>query len=198
MEKIKIPHTDLEVSRLAMGCMGLGGGFELETKLTSEHEQKTRAFLDAAEEIGIDFFDHAKIMAAGRSEEVSVECSGKTVPQRSNRHSIQMRHSLAGRPPGTPNALIQAASYLESVDAILGRLGTDRLEILLLHRPDCLWEGEEIVEGVRETALFRQGALFRRFQSKSIPNRVSSIPFSAFACVGSKSSGNEPAQPWGC
>jgi predicted oxidoreductase len=27
---------------------------------------------------------------------------------------------------------------LESVDAILARLGTDRLEILLLHRPDPL------------------------------------------------------------
>jgi len=25
MEMMKIPHTDLEVSRLAMGCMGLGG-----------------------------------------------------------------------------------------------------------------------------------------------------------------------------
>jgi predicted oxidoreductase len=35
---------------------------------------------------------------------------------------------------------------LESVDAILGRLGTDRLDILLLHRPDPLWEGEEIAD----------------------------------------------------
>jgi predicted oxidoreductase len=32
------------------------------------------------------------------------------------------------------------------VDAILSRLGTDRLEILLLHRPDCLWAGEEIAD----------------------------------------------------
>ena len=70
MEKIKIPHTDLEVSRLAMGCMGLGGGFDVQTKLTSEHEQKTRAFLDAAEEIGVNFFDHANIYGRGRSEEV--------------------------------------------------------------------------------------------------------------------------------
>jgi aryl-alcohol dehydrogenase-like predicted oxidoreductase len=34
MEMIKIPHTDLEVSRLAMGCMGLGGGWGSGTQLT--------------------------------------------------------------------------------------------------------------------------------------------------------------------
>ena len=30
------------------------------------------------------------------------------------------------------------------MDAILRRLGTDYLDILLLHRPDVLWEGEEV------------------------------------------------------
>jgi predicted aldo/keto reductase-like oxidoreductase len=34
MEMMKIPHTDLEVSRLAMGCMGLGGGWGSGTQLT--------------------------------------------------------------------------------------------------------------------------------------------------------------------
>jgi predicted oxidoreductase len=42
---------------------------------------------------------------------------------------------------------------LESVDAILARLGTDRLEILLLHRPDPLWEGEEIAEAFQKLRL---------------------------------------------
>ena len=148
MEKIKIPHTDLEVSRLAMGCMGLGGGFELETKLTSEHEQKTRAFLDAAEEIGIDFFDHANIYGRGRSEEVF----GRVLRERpSLRDRIVLQSKCGIRwqddPPGTPQRFdFRRDHILESVDAILSRLGADRLEILLLHRPDCLWEGAEIAE----------------------------------------------------
>ena len=70
MEMIKIPHTDLEVSRLAMGCMGLGGGWGYGTQLTADHERQAREFLDAAEEIGANFFDHANIYGRGRSEEV--------------------------------------------------------------------------------------------------------------------------------
>ena len=42
MEMIKIPHTDLEVSRLAMGCMGLGGGWGSGTQLTTDHERQAR------------------------------------------------------------------------------------------------------------------------------------------------------------
>jgi hypothetical protein len=32
MEMIKIPHTDLEVSRLAMECMGLGNRHSVEMR----------------------------------------------------------------------------------------------------------------------------------------------------------------------
>ena len=70
MEMIKIPHPDLEVSRLAMGCMGLGGGWGSGTQLTADHERQAWEFLDAAEEIGANFFDHANIYGRGRSEEV--------------------------------------------------------------------------------------------------------------------------------
>jgi hypothetical protein len=40
MEMMKIPHTDLEVSRLAMGCMGPGGGWGSGTQLTADHEMR--------------------------------------------------------------------------------------------------------------------------------------------------------------
>ena len=116
MEKIKIPHTDLEVSRLAMGCMGLGGGFDIETKLTAEHEQKTRAFLDAAEEIGINFFDHANIYGRGRSEEVF----GRVLRERpSLRDRIVLQSKCGIRwendPPGRHNASISAAIIFSKV-----------------------------------------------------------------------------------
>ena len=47
MEMIKIPHTDLEVSRLALGCMGLGGGWAADVQLTTDHERQAHEFLDA-------------------------------------------------------------------------------------------------------------------------------------------------------
>src|SRR6202047_1938761 len=155
MEMIKIPHTDLEVSRLAMGCMGLGGGWGSGTQLTADHERQAREFLDAAEEIGANFFDHANIYGRGRSEEVF----GRVLKERPSLRDKIMIQSKCGirwadDPPGTPLRYDFSREHiLESVDAILWRLGTDRLDILLLHRPDPLWEGEEIAEAFRKLHL---------------------------------------------
>jgi predicted oxidoreductase len=148
MDSIKIPHTDLEVSRLAFGCMGLGGGWAPDTELTSVHEQQAREFLDVAGEVGANFFDHANIYARGRAEEVFGRVL-KERPSLRDRIVIQSKCGirLANEPPGTPNRFDFSRDHiLESVDAILARLRTDRLDILLLHRPDPLWEGEEIAE----------------------------------------------------
>jgi predicted oxidoreductase len=148
MESIKIPHTDLEVSRLALGCMGLGGGWASQTALTSEHERQAFEFLDVAEEIGANFFDHANIYGHGRAEEVF----GRALRERSSlREKIVIQSKcgirLADAPPRAPNRFDFSCEHiLESVDGILARLCTERLDILLLHRPDPLWEGEEIAE----------------------------------------------------
>src|SRR3979490_304000 len=148
MEMMKIPHTDLEVSRLAMGCMGLGGGWEADVKLTKDHERQAREFLDTAEEIGANFFDHANIYGRGRAEEI-FGWALKERPSLRDKIVIQSKCGIrwADDPPGTPLRYDFSREHiLESVEAIRGRLGTDRLDILLLHRPDPLWEGEEIAE----------------------------------------------------
>jgi predicted oxidoreductase len=148
METIKIPHTDLEVSRLALGCMGLGGGWAADTQLTTDHERQAREFLDAAEEIGANFFDHANIYGRGRAEEVFGRVL-KERPSLRDKIVIQSKCGIrwADDPPGTPQRFDFSGDHiLKSVDEILARLRTDRLEILLLHRPDPLWEGEEIAE----------------------------------------------------
>jgi len=98
---MKIPHADLEVSRLAMGCMGLGGGWGSGTQLTADHERQAREFLDAAEEIGANFFDHANIYARGRSEEVGRVL--KERPSLRDKIVIQSKCGIrwADDPPGT-------------------------------------------------------------------------------------------------
>jgi predicted oxidoreductase len=152
MEMIKIPHTELEVSRLALGCMGLGGGFDTGTRLTAEHEKLTREFLDTAEEIGANFFDHANIYGRGRSEEVF----GRILKERrSLREEIVIQSKCGIRwvddPAGTPQRFDFSRDHiLESVDASLKRLGIEELDILLLHRPDVLWDGEEIAEAFQK------------------------------------------------
>ncbi len=151
MEKIKIPNTDLQVSRLAAGCMGLGGGWIRDLELTDELEKQTRLFLEAALSLEINFFDHANIYAFGRAEEVF----GRVMRGKPSLRSQIVIQSKCGIrwvdvPPGTPQRFdFSYENIIESVDGSLKRLGTDYLDILLLHRPDVLWEGEEIARAFK-------------------------------------------------
>ena len=198
MEMIKIPHTDLEVSRLALGCMGLGGGWAADTQLTTDHERQAREFLDTAEEIGANFFDHANIYGRGRAEEVFGRAL-KERPSLRDKIVIQSKCGIrwADDPPGTPQRFDFSRDHiLESVDAILARLRTDRLDILLLHRPDPLWEGEEIAEAFGKLHMHGQGALLRRFQPEPVSNGIPPVLFARPS--GGGSSGDEPAAPRLC
>jgi predicted oxidoreductase len=152
MERLIIPNTELRVSRLAAGCMGLGGGWGKGVALTKEHERQASEFLDSALSLGIDFFDHANIYAVGRAEEVF----GRAMRARPGlREKIVLQSKCGIRwaddPPGAPQRYdFGYESIVTGVDAILKRLGTDYLDILLLHRPDILWEGEEIARAFAE------------------------------------------------
>lgn len=162
MEKIVLPNTELRVSRLCAGCMGLGGGWAVGTTLSAEHEAQAAAFLDAALELGINFFDHANIYARGRAEEVFGRVL-RTRPGLREKIVIQSKCGIrwADDPAGTPQRFdFSYGHILSSVDASLERLGTDYLDILLLHRPDALWEGEEIA---RAFAVLKRSGKVRYF-----------------------------------
>ena len=169
MEEVQIPNTSLKVSRLCAGCMGLGGGWSKDHELTPADERQAREFLDAALALGINFFDHANIYARGRAEKVF----GQVMRERAGlREKIVIQSKCGIRwaddPPGTPQRFdFSAESILESVDGNLRRLGTDYLDILLLHRPDVLWEGEEIARAF--DALKRAGKV--RYFGVSNQNR---------------------------
>jgi predicted oxidoreductase len=146
METLMIPNTDLSVSRICAGCMGLGGGWDDGVVLTKEHESQARVFLDTALALGINFFDHANIYAVGRAEEVFGRVM-REEPGLREKIVIQSKCGIrwANHPPGTPQRFDFSYEHImASVDAILGRLATGYLDVLLLHRPDVLWDGEEV------------------------------------------------------
>ena len=148
MQQIQLPHTTLRGSRLILGCMGLGGGWAPDTVLTKDHEKEARDFLETGLELGANFYDHANIYAAGRSEEVFGRIL-KEKPGLRDQLILQSKVGIrwANQPAGTPQRFdFSRRHILEALDAILRRLGTDHLDILLLHRPDALWEPEEVAE----------------------------------------------------
>lgn len=137
MKTLRIPHTDLHVSRIALGCMQLGDS-------ERNHAQRLIA---AAVEQGINLFDHADIYTHGKPEAVFGEAL-QQMPGLRQRIVIQSKCGI--RRADTPNAGDPArydfsyAHIIASVEASLRRLHCDHLDILLLHRPDPLIEPEEV------------------------------------------------------
>ncbi len=148
MQQVPLPNTSLTGSKLILGCMGLGGGWAHDTVLTKEHEKQAREFLDAGLELGANFYDHANIYGRGRAEEVF----GRILKEKPSLRDHLILQSKVGirwgdDPPGAPHRFDYSRQHLlEATEQILKRLGTDHLEILLLHRPDPLWDPLEVAE----------------------------------------------------
>src|SRR5690606_35261693 len=133
-------------SRIALGCMGFGGSWNAADAYTREHVEQAKSAVDAALSIGINFFDHADIYTRGKAELIFGEIL-KTRPSLRQDIVIQSKCGIQlgdGVLPARYN--FSKEHILSSVDGILQRLGTDYIDILLLHRPDPLMEPEEIAE----------------------------------------------------
>lgn len=154
MEKIKLGKSELEVSRLAFGCMGLGGAsWNKEDLLTKEDELVAIRAVETALEQGINFFDHADIYKGGKSEQAFSSIWEANLV---DRESIYLQSKCGIRFAddvflgSAPHYDLSYDYIMKSVDDILKRLKTDYLDTLLLHRPDALIEPEEVARAFRE------------------------------------------------
>ncbi|WP_409343290.1 aldo/keto reductase family oxidoreductase [Paenibacillus sp. MBLB4367] len=145
MKAIPLERRGLPVSRLVLGCMGLGGGWNREP-IAQEHVRQAHEAVEAALSIGINMFDHADIYAYGKAEKVF----GRVLQERPELRERILIQSKCGIRPADPSAGLPGrydfseAHLLDSVDGILDRLGTGYLDVLLLHRPDPLMDPEEV------------------------------------------------------
>lgn len=128
MKKLGLGKSELSVSNIALGCVGMG-------KLAVKDAE---AVINNALELGVDFFDHADIYSEGKSEQVFAEAIGMNS---SVREKIVIQ-SKVGIRKGYYD--FSKEHILRTVDESLSRLKTDYLDSLLLHRPDALVEPEEV------------------------------------------------------
>lgn len=141
MKSIVLGNSQLESSRLVYGCMRISGDN------TSADREKGRAAIRAAIEAGYTHFDHADVYGGGASETLFSEVLSE-MPE--VREKLLITGKCGIRVPGDPNEgdpkrYDFSRQYLiDSVDGILQRLGVDYLDLLLLHRPDFLFNAEEV------------------------------------------------------
>lgn len=142
-----MPLTQRRISssRLAYGCMGLGGGRN-RNALTAEDIALAEAAVEAALSIGIGLFDHADVYALGKAEAVFGEALRRN-PQWRQEMKIQSKCGIRNAEGAAPKRFDFSKEHiLASVDGSLERLGVEYLDLLLLHRPDPLMEPDEVAE----------------------------------------------------
>ena len=131
MKQVKFGTTGKLVPAIALGCM----------RMSSLTPAQGAELLEFAVEQGINFFDHADIYGGGECETIF----RKSLEESSLKREDLTIQSKCGIVPGMMYDFSKE-HILASVDGSLKRLGTDYLDVLLLHRPDALMEPEEVAE----------------------------------------------------
>lgn len=132
MRTIKLGASELSVPVVAVGFWRLNRNTDVKT---------AEDFIKTAIENGANFFDHADIYGGGEAEKIFSEAIGMNDDIREK----IMIQSKCGIVPGK-SFDFSKDHILKSVDGSLKRLNTDYLDVLLLHRPDTLFEPEEVCE----------------------------------------------------
>ncbi len=138
MEYVKLGNSELEVSRLCVGCMSFGDPASKMHAWTLNPEE-SEAIIKHALDLGINFFDTANTYSAGTSEEYL----GRAIKNNVARDKVV----LASKVYFNEGHLSKAAITRE-IDGTLKRLGTDYLDLYIIHRFDYDTPIEETMEAL--------------------------------------------------
>ena len=139
MEYTKLGNTDIEISKLCVGCMSFGKAGTMHDWTLDE--TGTEAAVRHALDLGINFFDTANVYSDGTSEEYL----GRALKRSIARDKVV----LASKVYFNPGRLSRAAIHRE-IDGTLRRLGTDYLDLYIIHRFDYETPIEETMEALDE------------------------------------------------
>lgn len=140
MEYIKLGNSDIVVSRLCVGCMSFGDPASKMHAWTL-NPQGSEEIVKHALELGINFFDTANTYSAGTSEEYL----GRAVKNNIGRDRVV----LATKVYFNEGKLSKEAIPRE-VEGSLRRLGTDYIDLLIIHRFDYDTPIEETMEALHK------------------------------------------------
>ena len=133
MESVRFGRSELEVSRVGLGCNNFGRRLDRE---------RTRRVVEAALDAGITFFDTAESYGDGESERFL----GAALGERRSDVVVATKFGWApgDLPGGSPERVRRA------IDASLERLGTDVIDLCYYHRPDGVTPLSETLGAMQE------------------------------------------------
>lgn len=139
MKYTMLGNTDIKISALCVGCMSFGKAGTMHNWTLDEHESEQ--IIKHSLELGINFFDTANGYSAGTSEEYL----GKAIKNNIARDRVVIASKVyfnEGR--------LSKAAIMREIDGSLKRLGTDYLDLYIIHRFDYDTPIEETMEALNE------------------------------------------------
>ena len=142
MLKRKLGKSNLEVSALGLGCMGLSYGYGPATE-----KQQAITLIRTAFDRGVTFFDTAEAYGPFKNEELV----GEAVAPFRDKIVIATKFGFAFDDKGTINGTNSKPAHIREVaEASLKRLNTDVIDLLYQHRVDPEVPIEEVAGTVKD------------------------------------------------
>ena len=132
MKTINVVNGPQNVPAIVQGCMRM-------PDLSAEAAAKV---IRGAYDLGVNFFDHATCYGGGEAE----TRFGEAFPLTGLKREDVIIQDKCGLRFDRKEFDWSKENILESVDGSLSRLKTDYLDVLLLHRPDVIFEPEQVAE----------------------------------------------------
>lgn len=146
MEYTKLGNSELNVSRICLGCMGFGDAAE-GGHTWAVDEKSSNAIIKRALELGVNFFDTAASYQNGTSE----QHTGKALRGLARRDDIVVATKFFPRGEEEIKNGISGKQHINQLlDRSLKNLGMDYIDLYICHMWDYHTPIEEIMETLNE------------------------------------------------
>src|SRR6266702_977516 len=142
MQKRKLGRSNLEVSAIGLGCMGMSFGYG-----PPKDKQKMISLIRSAVERGVTFFDTAEVYGPFTNEELV----GEALAPMRERVVIASKFGFKFGPKGEQIGLDSRPEHIKQVaEASLKRLKTDFIDLFYQHRVDPDVPIEDVASAVKD------------------------------------------------
>ena len=144
MEYVKLGASELEVSRICLGCMGFGDSANGQHSWTID-EDATRTIIKRVLDAGVNFFDTAIGYQNGTSEQYV----GRALRDFAKRDDVVVATKFLPRTADEIERGVSGQQHIaNSIDASLAHLGMDYVDLYIYHMWDYNTPLHDVMEGL--------------------------------------------------
>ena len=144
MKYTKLGNSDLNVSRICMGCMGFGDATRGQHSWTID-EEHSREIIKRGLDLGVNFYDTAIAYQSGTSEQYV----GRALREFAKREDVVVATKFLPRTPEEIEKGVSGQQHIENmINTSLQNLGMDYVDLYIYHMWDWNTDIYDIMDGL--------------------------------------------------